>query len=147
MAGSGPHALIRQLSHRQDKFLSLLGAESDYELLRSELSVTPERVTPFTRAKRYQLALLRIKDLDTEQSRPSAIYSFKVNSIRGFQLGDPARDRFVRLELFDAGDHQFTFTIAVAEGTEPRLNQAGINRLIETFHAGPSGQPTGEVAK
>jgi hypothetical protein len=76
---------------------------------------------------------------------PSVIYFFNANGLRGFQLGDPAKDSPVEVRGFDEMDHEFRFMFSTQRGSNKKLNQPDINEVIGSLR--PQDPPDKAVSK
>jgi hypothetical protein len=108
--------------------------QSDYDIERAALNATPNQlslVMPWSKEV-YAANLLLIKSVYV--LRPgNALYSFEFGLLRGFQHGDPVRDKSLRIEAYDAADHKFTFVFFSKSGPNGGLKQADIDRVLTTF--------------
>jgi hypothetical protein len=132
---SGMIDMMKRATRNSNRpFTNFLGATTAYDLIGAELNATPEQITPFMKKpdSARQSLLLNMKWLDIE-AIPSAIYSFSMNTVRGFQLGDPSRDRFVEVKAFDSTDREFNFIFTVDRRSNVRLQQREINRTLQTL--------------
>jgi hypothetical protein len=69
-----------------------------------------------------------IKGIETQRFG-HGIYTFQTPYFRGFQLGDPERDRVAKIEGFDAQDHKIQIWVGAQKGA-PGISQAQVNRVI-----------------
>jgi hypothetical protein len=65
-----------------------------------------------------------------EVSRQAPIYAFSEGQVRGFQAGDPLKDRVVRLILFDETGQEWRIELLKFHG---EISQAEINALIASL--------------
>jgi hypothetical protein len=132
-------------THR--RFTDFLGAQTEYDLLGSELKITPEQMSPFMQKNEAfrRGMLLDLKRVELLRS-PSAMYSFEMNGLRGFQLGDPAKDRIIEIRSFDAADREFRFLFAVESGSNVKLDQTEINEVTGSVRseASPQRKPSAD---
>jgi hypothetical protein len=107
---------------------------SNYELISRTLNVTPGDLRIFSSRQKMvgNSVLLRIKQIDLPRIK-HGVYSFQTNSFRGFQKGDPLRDRMVIIEAFDAQDHKIQLWIGAKPDASPKPTQADINRILYSF--------------
>ena len=132
--------MMKQAVERTNRsFTDFLGAQTEYDLLGAELRVTPEQMSPFMQKNEAfrRGMLLDMKRVELLRS-PSAMYSFHLNRLRGFQLGDPAKDRIIEIRSFDADDREFRLLFAVESGSNVRLEQTEISGVIASLRAAGS---------
>lgn len=118
-------------------FITAIGpyfdAHSQYELLSSELNVTPNDISLFfwTRRSRRNALLLNFKNTFFKWDKISAIYSVDLSGTPGFQIGDPLHDPTVELRWFDTSEDelQIFFTSKV----QTRISQQDINCVIQSL--------------
>jgi hypothetical protein len=133
-----PHGILdlmkRAAARSNSAATNFLGATSSFELIDAELQATPEQIRPFMKKSdsARESLLLNMKWLDME-SIPTAIYSFSMKNVRGFQLGDPAGNRFVEVKSFDSSDRELNFFFTVDRRSNVRLQQGEINRVLQTL--------------
>jgi hypothetical protein len=58
------------------------------------------------------------------------LYSFQTEWLRGFQQGDPTRDKTVTIDAFDAHDHEIELSVGCAQGASQNVTQSELNRII-----------------
>jgi hypothetical protein len=136
-----------EASHRQ--FVSLLGAQSSYELLSSGLEETPGQISilAWKRDSARKFALLNYKQLELSlAAKSSAIYSFNVNGLRCFQYGDPPEERLIETKCFDSSDREIQFDFS-AERSLVYVEQTEINRVIQSFHSAPAPPESSPATK
>lgn len=121
---------------------STLGAHSQYELLSSELEITPNDVSSlfWTKKSRREALLLNFKNILFLGQDISAVYFIDLNGTPGFQIGNPAKDRSVRLRWFDPSEHDMRLSFAVPGNTH--LSQQDINCVIQSIHRIQSAEST-----
>ena len=134
---------VREAVERGNRpFTDFLGAKNDYELVNAELNVTPEQMSPtMSKADSFRRAMLLDMKRVELQREPSALYSFAVNGMRGFQIGAPARDRLVEIRAFDTSSHEFRFLFAVERGSNVKLDQAEINEVLQSVRPAAASEP------
>lgn len=116
---------------------------SDYELERAILSMTPDQVSVFMPRNEAirDSTLLLFKTFKVRREQ-SALYSVQTPNLRGFQKGDPSRDKSTALELFDYQDHRVEVLIGADRHGTVKITQADVNRIIQTLRPAPeSKQP------
>ena len=138
-----PHGILDMMKRAADqsnrRFTNFLGAATEYDLIAAELNATPEQITPLMKKvdSARQSLLLNMKSLDME-AIPPALYSFSMNNVKGFQLGDPAEGRFVEVKGFDSSDRELNFFFTVDRRSNVRLQQGEINRVLQTLRPASS---------
>jgi hypothetical protein len=140
---SGAVALMREaVEQAKRNFSGFLGARTEYEFLNAELNATPKQFSPFmnkNEAFREGL-LLNMKWLEVARE-PSAMYSLALNGLRGFQLGDPSIDRIVEIRSFDDDEREFRFLFAVERGSNVKIEQGEINKVIQSLRPVAASDP------
>lgn len=114
---------------------------SNYNLEKTILSVTPDRVSlrmPRNEAMGNFL-LLGFKTVEIRKDE-SGLYSIEGRDVRGFQKGEPSRDRVTFLDLFDDKDHEFELWIASDKQGKAKITQADLNRIIQTLRRVEEGK-------
>jgi hypothetical protein len=115
--------------------------QSDYEFERAALKTIPSQLLLFLPWSKevYAANLLRMKEafLLGPQDR---LYSFEFGQLRGFQHGDPVRDKNVEVEAYDAGDRKFKLIFSSKSGPNGGLTQPDINRVLQTLRSVPAMQ-------
>jgi hypothetical protein len=125
------------------RFTGFLGARNDYELLDSELNVTPDQMSPLmSKSESFRRAMLLDMKRIELQREPSSLYSFTVNGMRGFQMGDPARDRLVEIRAFNTSRREFRFLFAVERGSNVKLEQSEINEVLQSLRPAAALSPS-----
>lgn len=111
-------------------FHDFLGARTEYDLLRSEFNTTPDQLSPFlSKSEAYRRGmLLDLKGVELLRG-PAAIYSFQSNELRGFQLGDPAKDRRIEIRAFDTNDREVWLMLGADPHSNVTLDQSEISGL------------------
>lgn len=113
-----------------------------YEFLESVLMSTPDQYSILQSSKEmvrlFVLLSLKGSLLHGPAGSGMAVYSFSTEHIRGFQLGDPAKARLVRVIGFDRNDKEFEFVVE-AEGDFPPLSQAELNQILQTTRLADAG--------
>ena len=108
---------------------------SDYDLEFATLQITPQDFSVFMSNKRARrdAALLFFKYLSLHDA-DTGLFSFSLENLHGFQLGDPARARFVVIHAYDLQDHGVEISVAMANGKTEHILQSEINRILRTLH-------------
>jgi hypothetical protein len=115
--------------------------QSDYEFVRAALNTTPSQLSLFMPWSKevYAANLLRIKEAFLLGPQ-DGLYSFEFGQLRGFQQGDPVRDKNVEVEVYDADDHKFKLIFSSKSGPNGGMTQPDINRVLQTLHPAPGLQ-------
>jgi len=113
----------------------LVSALQGYSIMKAALNTTPEQMSPFLskREATRQLTLLKMKQVFGLEGLSSAFYSFDRGDLRGFQIGDPAKDHNIELDCFDSNGLRIHFVFSSKHGSRPTLEQREINRVINTL--------------
>ena len=128
--------MMRDAAERSNHpFTSFLGARTEYELLNSELNVTPGQLSPFMPKQEAfrRSMLLSLKQIELPSESTAGISSFALHAWRGFQLGDPERNGLVDVRCFDANDHELRFFLAVERGSNTHISQPDVNRIVQSL--------------
>lgn len=114
---------------------------SNYELYQAVYSAAPAQLSPLMEARdalRLNALLLWKLSFGFDLPADGQFYSFDWGRIRGFQFGDPAKERPVALRAFDEQrDHQFRFIVMLAPGSSAKITQDDINTIIQTVQPIP----------
>lgn len=107
---------------------------SNYALRSKILNLTPRDLRlSFSRRKMVSSSvLLVLKPIWTGDAN-GGLYSFQTERLRGFQQGDPTRDKTVTIDAFDANDHEIEMSIGRAQGVSQDVTQSELNRIIYSF--------------
>jgi hypothetical protein len=114
---------------------------SNYALRSKILNLTPHDLQlSLSRQKMVSSSiLLMLKPMWTGNLQ-GGLYSFQTEWLRGFQQGDPTRDKTVAIDAFDAHDHEIAFSIGRATDARQDLTQSELNRIIYSLHPIPASQ-------
>jgi hypothetical protein len=123
---------------------SLYGREnvqSNYDFVRASLNTSPSQLSLILPGRKevYAANLLLMKEALIPGSR-GRLYAFEFGHIRGFQDGDPARDKNVEVEAYDADDRKFQLIFSSKSGPNGGMTQPNINRVLQTLRAAPTLQ-------
>lgn len=94
------------LTSKQQKYIcNLFGDEytkSSFEFLKSVYSLTPDTISYFSPMSKLTLKkeLLEFKNNLIPYQDSNGLYCFKTNNIKGFQYGNPQKDKIVILQVF-----------------------------------------------
>jgi len=104
---------------------------SNYAMRSKILNLTPRDLhLSFSRQKMVSSSvLLMLKPLSMGTSR-GGLYSFQTEWLRGFQLGDPTRDKTITIDAFDLHDREIELFIGRGQGASRNVTQAELNRTI-----------------
>lgn len=130
--------IMKEALERSNRhFINFLGAKTEHDLLNSEFNVTPDQISPFMgKQEAYRRGmLLSLKAAEIHFKPVSEMYSFGSNGWRVFQLGDPEKDRVVEVRCFDASDRELRFIFGVERGSNARLWQPEINKVVQSLRA------------
>jgi hypothetical protein len=113
--------------------------QSDYEFARAALNASPSQLSLFLPWSKevYAANLLRMKEAFLVQPQ-IGLYSFEIGQLRGFQHGDPVRDKNVEVEAYDADDRKFKFIFSSKSGPNGGMTQPDINRILQTLRPAPA---------
>jgi len=115
--------------------------QSDYEFVRAALNTTPSQLSLFLPWSKevYAANLLRMKEAFILGPQ-GGLYSFEFGQLRGFQHGDPVRDKNVLVDAYDAGDRKFRLSFSSKSGPNGGMTQPDINRVLQTLRPAPALQ-------
>jgi len=118
-----------------EKVLGKEGLQSDYSLLKAEMEVTPNQILPFMSKNDAVRRMIFLTMKATMIAKKiSAIYSFNLDNLHGFQFGNPATDELIQVQAYDSDDLLIRFFFAMKDRSSGKIRQAEINRVLETFH-------------
>ena len=114
-----------------------IARQSWYEQYKAMLSMTPAQLSPFFSHRNFALALTLLSwksvILEHNVARPD-IFSFETPNYRGFEISGLSRGwQHVEIDLFDAQDDTFQVFVSVIRDSTPKVTQADINRIIQSF--------------
>ena len=112
----------------------LFGEEAtrpNYALRSKILNLTPSDLhLSLSRQKMVSSSvLLMLKPMWTGTPQ-GGLYSFQTEWLRGFQQGNPTRDKTVTIDAFDAHDNEIELSVGRAQGTSQDVTQSELNRII-----------------
>jgi hypothetical protein len=113
---------------------------SNYELYQAVYNASPAQLSPLmdTReALRMNALLLWKLSFGFDLRADGQFYSFDWGKVRGFQFGDPAKQRPVAVRVFDDRDRQYRFILVVAAGSAGKITQDDIDTIIQTVKPVP----------
>jgi hypothetical protein len=108
---------------------------SKYEHLQTALSMTPSRLSPFRSHRNFarDQEYMEIKGLLLEHSGAVDIFSVQTQMGKGFEISGLSYNREASIILFDAADREFQIHISERHDSQSELEQADINRVIQSF--------------
>lgn len=112
---------------------------SPYEQYRAVLTTTPSSVHPFGPRKDAvrDLMLLVFKAIAPGSGLDTGVFSFDLPDKRGFQTGDPAKSKYVQLEIFGRNDDYWVEIVCRTPRNGPTLTQPELNLIITSLHPLP----------
>ncbi|MFZ0884707.1 MAG: hypothetical protein WAN14_15010 [Candidatus Acidiferrales bacterium] len=113
---------------------------SNYELYQAVYGASPTQLSPLmgTRdALRLNALLLWKLSFGFDLMADGQFYSFDWGKVRGFQFGDPAKQRPVALRVFSDRDRQYRFILTVAAGTSGKIAQDDIDTIVQSVQPVP----------
>jgi hypothetical protein len=115
--------------------------QSDYEFVRAALNASPSQLSLFLPWSKevYAANLLRIKEALIVGPQ-TGLFSFKLGQLRGFQHGDPVRDKNMEIDAYDADDHKLKLIFSSNSGPNGGMTQPDINRVLQTLRPAPASQ-------
>jgi hypothetical protein len=138
-----PNGLVGKLQDKPGFDRKVLGhligeeaAQSDYDLQRAILEVTPDQLSllaPKWQALHRQL-LLTMKATILARGAEFGIYSVKTKEFQGFQYGRPQNPpKPLSVELF-ANDRHLNIVFGQKPNGPTIITQADVNRIIQSIH-------------
>jgi hypothetical protein len=126
--------LTRHCTENETVLKRTLGEEatrSNYALRSKILNLTPSDLQlSLSRQKMVcSSVLLMLKPMWTDNLH-GGLYSFRTEWLRGFQQGEPTRDKTVTIEAFDAHDHEIELSVGRAPDARQDVTQSELNRII-----------------
>jgi hypothetical protein len=104
---------------------------SNYALRSRILNLTPRDLyLSFSRQKMVSSSILLMLKPMWVGPLHGGLYSFQTEWLRGFQLGDPTRDKTVTIDAFDARDREIELFVGRAQGANQDVSQSELNRII-----------------
>lgn len=113
---------------------------SNFELYREVYGASPSQASPLMDARdasRLNVLLLWKLAFGLDLPASTGFYSYDWNNIHGFQFGDPAKGVPVALRAFDDRSHQFRFVLATAPGSNVKITQDDIDKILQTIQPVP----------
>lgn len=121
-------------------------AGSKYAHLKAALSMSPSRLSPFRSRRHFaqDRVYLETKGLWLEHSGLIDIFTVQTTAYKGFETSGISHDGGAAVTLFDAADREFHIAVSRASSSAPKLTQAEINRIIQTFGPAASTATPGD---
>lgn len=113
---------------------------SNYELYQDVYTVAPAQLSPLMETRdalRSNALLLWKLSFGFDLPADGQFYSFDWGKIRGFQFGDPSKQRPIAVRAFDERDHQYRFILTVADGSSGRITQDDVDTIVQTVQPVP----------
>jgi hypothetical protein len=103
------------------------------------LNTTPYDVRWFSSRERMAATStsITLKSFDAQYMK-GGLYSFETPWLRGFQIGGPASDKQIMVELFDPQDYKFKLMIGSKQPGSGKVSQSEINQIISTLRPATS---------
>jgi hypothetical protein len=116
---------------------------SKYEHLKAALSMIPSRLSPFRSHRDFarDQEYLEVKGLFLEHSGAVDIFSVQTQMGKGFEISGLSYNRKASIILFDAADRELQIQISKGHDSQSKLEQADINRVIQSFAPASSQVP------
>jgi len=128
-----------QSSHMKDLQLVFgeLTKRSPYDQYATLLNTTPSSIRAFgPRAEAIRNeTLLTIKAISSPAMLRTGAFSFDLPETRGFQIGDPGKERRAQLEIFVKEGGNWIEIICGTKNESVKLTQPEVNRILTSFHA------------
>ncbi len=114
--------------------------DTNFELYQGVYGSSPAQLSPLNdvrEALRLNALLLWKLSFGFDLRADGQFYSFDWGKVRGFQFGDPAKERPVALRVFDEKDRQYRFILTVAAGSAGKITQDDIDTIVQTVQPVP----------
>jgi hypothetical protein len=104
---------------------------SNYALCSRILNLTPRDLhLSFSRQEMVSSSILLMLKPMWAGTLHRGLYSFQTEWLRGFQQGNPTRDKTVTIEGFDALDREIELSVGRTQGASQDVTQSEVNRII-----------------
>ena len=104
---------------------------SNYALVSAILNLTPRDLRlSFSRKKMVSSSVLLMLKPRWTGTVQSGLYSFRTEWLRGFQQGDPTKDKTVVIDAFDAHDHEIEIWVGQVNHANSREVRLPGTRLL-----------------
>lgn len=128
-------------SRWQGRFLfSDVPADLRYETLSSILSATPADMCPLRSRPHFRRGwdLVQKKAIFLGHGGPFQIFTVDLNRFRGFEI---IAANGASIVFFDRGGREFSIAVSTGPGDQPRITQANIKQILQTFSPAPPDGP------
>jgi hypothetical protein len=126
--------LTREGTKDEAALKRLFGEEttrSNYALCSKIVNLTPRDLhLSFSTQKMVSSSVLLMLKPQRVGTQQGGLYSFQTEWLRGFQEGNPTRDKVVTIYAFDAGDHEIEISVGRGQGPSQDITQSELNRII-----------------
>jgi hypothetical protein len=123
--------------HSPAFYRQLYGAQassSGFALMSAALYEEPSDVSWHHSRMKNARAFLLLTKKELALHGTTAIYPVSSEQVRGFQIGDPARDGHVELKLFDNQDREVWMLLNGRKHDPTTLTQPQINAVVASIH-------------
>jgi hypothetical protein len=113
---------------------------SNLELYQAVYGSAPAQISPLMNTRealRLNALLLWKLSFGFDLPADGQFYSFNWGGVRGFQFGDPAKQRPVALRVFNDRDRQFRFILTVTAGSSGKITQDDVDAIAQTIQPVP----------
>ena len=129
---------FEEISAYRNVYKEYIKSKTNYDLVTASLYFTTNSIStndPLNR-KMIALVLLGIKSMYLLESekldvKSDPIYHFKTEKIKGYQVGDTIKGRWVRVALFPEDNEEFNILLGIVEGF--KVTQADIDFIIQNI--------------
>lgn len=114
---------------------AMFGERSTYQWVAAALEETGDKLSLFHSDESNMLVFLSLmtKFGAVMGESPSAFYRVSLGELKGFEVGDPAANKIVRLLLFDSSDREFEILLRQPEAG--KLTQEQVNAVVASVRA------------
>lgn len=129
---------FEEISAYRNVYKEYIKSKTNYDLVTASLYFTTNSIStndPLNR-KMIALVLLGIKSMYLLESekldvKSDPIYHFKTEKIKGYQVGDTIKGRWVRVALFPEDNEELNILLGIVEGF--KVTQADIDFIIQNI--------------
>jgi hypothetical protein len=120
-------------------FLAPDSSVSNYESLKTILSMTPSGLSPLRSHRNFarNFGYWERKGVLLEHSGATEIFQIQTGQYRGFEISGIPYNGRVTILLFDAADREFQLELSEKPGPHTNLAQSEINRVIQSLVPAP----------
>lgn len=129
---------FEEISAYRNVYKEYIKSKSNYDLVTAALYFTSDSISPNDSLNRKMIAmvLLGIKGMYLLESeklgvKSDPIYHFKTDKIKGYQVGDTTKGRWVRVALFPEDNEELNILLAIVEGF--KVTQSDIDFIIQNI--------------